>query len=93
MTVVIIRRLNGAKSMVSFLWWAKMVFIGFISFFFLLFGIDNLIGSFHIKNPFEFIMYFFSASFMILVSIVGIIYPALKVCTYNKKKRVGADEK
>jgi hypothetical protein len=28
------------------------------------------------KNPYEFIMYFFSSSLIILISIVGIIYPA-----------------
>ena len=50
-----------------------------VSLFFLIFGIETLIGSFYLKNPLEFIVYFFSASFMVLVSIVGIIYPAIQV--------------
>jgi hypothetical protein len=79
--------------MVSCLWWGKMILIGFFSLFFLLFGIETLIGAFHLKNPLEFIMYFFSASFMILVSLVGILYPAFQVHAHLKTCRDSHDEK
>jgi hypothetical protein len=81
------------QSMVSCLWWGKMILIGFFSLFFLIFGIETLIGAFHLKNPMEFIMYFFSASFMILVSLVGILYPALQVYAHLKTGRDSHDEK
>lgn len=63
----------------SALWWGKMILIALFSLFFLIFGIENLIGAFHLTNPLEFIMYFFSASLMILVSVVGILYPVFQV--------------
>jgi hypothetical protein len=77
----------------SYFWWGKMVLLGFFSLFFLVFGIENLIGAFHLKNPLEFIMYFFSASLMILVSIVGILYPTFRVHAYLKAGKVQDDEK
>ena len=61
------------------LWWGKIVLIGVFSLFFLLFGIETLIGSFGLKNPLEFIMYFFSASLIVLVSLVGILYTIFQV--------------
>jgi len=81
------------KSMGSYFWWGKMILLGFFSLFFLVFGIETLIGTFHLKNPLEFIMYFFSASFMILVSIVGILYPTFQVHAYLKAGKVYHDEK
>jgi hypothetical protein len=81
------------KSMCSGLWWGKMILIGLLSFFFLVFGIETLIGAFHLKNPLEFIMYFFSASLMILVSIVGILYPAFQVHAHFTLEKNNPDEK
>jgi hypothetical protein len=75
----------------SSLWWWKNVLIAMSSLFFLLFGIEMLIGSFYLKNPLEFIIHFFSASFMILVSLVGIIYPAFQVHALFKSRKVEND--
>jgi hypothetical protein len=75
--------------MVSFFWWTKMVLLALCSLFFLIFGIETLMGAFLLKNPLEFIMYFFSSNLIILVSIVGIIYPAFKVHAFLKKKSNG----
>jgi fumarate reductase subunit D len=77
----------------SCFWWGKMILAGFLSLFFLVFGIETLIGAFHLKNPLEFIMYFFSASFMILVSLVGMLYPAFRVHARLKTGKVNHDEK
>jgi hypothetical protein len=54
--------------------WIKNTVILLCSIFFLIFGINILWNSFSVNNPHEFIMLFFSASLMILVCIVGIIY-------------------
>ena len=60
-------------------WWGKNIFIAFLSLFFLIFGINALIGAYSTKNPLEFIMYFFSSSLIILISMVGIIYPFFRM--------------
>jgi len=78
--------------MVASLWWGKMILIGFFSLFFLIFGIETLIGASHLNNPLEFIMYFFSASFMILVSLVGILYPVFQVYDHLKTDKVNHDK-
>lgn len=77
----------------SALWWGKMILIVLLSLFFLALGIENLIGAFHLKNPLEFIMYFFSATFMILVSIVGILYPVFQVRAHLSLENNHHDEK
>jgi amino acid transporter len=52
----------------------KNIVILLLSFFFLVFGIHLLAGSFRMQNPLEFVMTLFSASFIILFCIVGILY-------------------
>jgi antibiotic biosynthesis monooxygenase (ABM) superfamily enzyme len=54
--------------------WIKNTLILVLSLFFLIIGINTLIGSYRINNPMEFVMYFFSASLLILVCLVGVIY-------------------
>jgi hypothetical protein len=54
--------------------WIKNVFVLLLSLFFLIIGVNTLVGSYRINNPMEFVMYFFSASLLILVCIVGVIY-------------------
>ena len=68
-------------------WWVKIVLMGLLSLFFLLYGIETLIGAYSLKNPMEFIVYFFSASFMILVSSVGVIFSFFKI--YGRLKARG----
>jgi hypothetical protein len=77
----------------SYFWWVKNILIAFFALFFLAFGIETLIGSFLLKNPLEFIMYFFSASLMVLVSLVGILYPALKIHALFKTRKNSNDSK
>jgi len=77
----------------SSLWWGKMILILVFSFFFLLFGIENLIGSFQLKNPLEFIASFFSTSLMILVSLVGVLYPVFRIHSCIKICKTDNDEK
>ena len=75
----------------SCIWWGKNILIAVLSVIFLIFGTETLIGSFHLHNPLEFIMYFFSSSFIVLVSIVGIIYPAFQVHSLFKPRKVDHD--
>lgn len=63
----------------KFFWWVLNLFIGMVSLFFLVWGIDVLVFSYTLNNPLEFLMYFFSSSMLILVSAVGVIYCAFRV--------------
>ncbi len=54
--------------------WVKNFLILLLSLFFLLIGINTLLGAYRLNNPMEFLMYFFSASLLILVCMVGVIY-------------------
>ena len=59
--------------------WLKSLAVGLAGVFFLLRGIDALRCAYGLKNPHEFIVYFFSASLMILISTVAIIYPLARI--------------
>lgn len=45
-----------------------------LSLFFLVCGINIMVGAFKMANPLEFVMTLFSASFIILFCIVGLLY-------------------
>jgi len=70
--------------------WIKNVVILVLSVLFLAIGINTLWGSFSLNNPYEFLMYFFSASLLILVCIVGIIYFVFRF--FPNKQQDGIDE-
>jgi zinc transporter ZupT len=68
----------------SWFWWLKLLVIGGVSLLLLLLGINTLLSAYLLKNPLEFIMLFFSASFMILLGLTGLIYPAFRIHTAMK---------
>ncbi|HOG15969.1 MAG TPA: hypothetical protein PLB96_01380 [Syntrophales bacterium] len=65
--------------MKSFGWWIKQILFGGVSLLFLLLGLNALWSAYQMQNPHEFIMLFFSSSLMILISAVGMIYPAVRI--------------
>ncbi len=70
-----------------FFWWVAQIAIGSLSVFFLLVGINVLVGSYGLENPLEFIMYFFSSSMLILVSATFLIFPVVRIYGRFVKKR------
>ena len=72
--------------------WGKNVLIAFLSLFFLAFGINTLINAYSTKNPLEFIMYFFSSSLIILISMVGIIYPVFRIRAILKPNKIDEND-
>lgn len=58
----------------NILTWIKNISVLLLSLFFLAIGVNTLVGSFNLNHPMEFLMYFFSASLLILVCLVGLIY-------------------
>ena len=73
-------------------WWTKHLLIGIFSVFFLMFGIDLLISSYHLSSPHEFIMCFFASNLMIMISAVGILYPAIRIFARLRTKNVEEDD-
>jgi len=71
----------------SLFWWIKIIAIAVLSLFFLAFSITNLIGAYQLRNPQEFVMSFFSHSLMLMISLVGLIYPILQFYHYIKNKK------
>jgi len=65
-------------------WWGKNLIILCGSLFFLFFGISNLLHSYKVSNPLEFIVFFFSSSLMILISVTGVIYVVFRLLSLRK---------
>jgi TRAP-type C4-dicarboxylate transport system permease small subunit len=74
------------------MWWPSQVIMTLLSGFFLVFGIELLIGSYSLKNPFSFIMTFFSASFIILISLALMITFVIKMIQVYRKLKSPADK-
>jgi hypothetical protein len=70
--------------------WIKNSLILLLSIIFLIIGTNTLVGSFKLNDPMEFVMYFFSASLLILVCLVGIIYFVFRF--FPKKQQNGIDD-
>ncbi len=72
----------------SITWWVKIIAITIFALFLLGLSIIKLLESYTMINPIEFVMSFFSSSFMLLLSIVGLIYPIMQLYYYfNPDKR------
>jgi TRAP-type C4-dicarboxylate transport system permease small subunit len=52
----------------KYTWWIFQILLLLISIFFLVFGLDLLGAAYLLEDPFTFIMTFFAASFVVLIS-------------------------
>jgi TRAP-type C4-dicarboxylate transport system permease small subunit len=52
----------------KYTWWICQVLLVLVSLFFFLFGLDLLVSAYRLADPFTFIMTFFAASFVLLIS-------------------------
>ncbi len=74
----------------KYTWWIFQVIMTFVSGFFLIFGFDLIIGSYSLNDPFSFIMTFFAASFVILISLALMISFLIKMIrVYRQIKKSG----
>ncbi|GBC60757.1 hypothetical protein DENIS_1716 [Desulfonema ishimotonii] len=53
-------------------WWIRQIFLTLTGCFFLIFGIQILIASYQLQDPFSFVMTFFASNLIILISAVMI---------------------
>ncbi len=68
----------------KYTWWFFQILMLLVSIFFTVFGIDLLIGAYSLNDPFNFIMTFFAASFIILISLALAISFILKMVRVYK---------
>ena len=76
-------------------WWIIQIGMIVLSLFFTIFGIDLLISAYLINNPYTFIMLFFSASFIILISLTlftGFIIKIVRMYKYLKTNTENSDQ-
>lgn len=76
----------------SWSWWVKIMVIGILSVFFFIFGLEILIGAYTLGHPQIFVMYFFSGSFIMLISFIGILYPVFQIYAFFHPQPVLHDE-
>jgi hypothetical protein len=63
------------------IWWLAQILLTAAACFFVFFGISLLIAAYQLKDPFSFIMTFFAANLIILISavmVVGFVMRALR---------------
>lgn len=66
-------------------WWIYQALLFLVSVFFLVFGIDLLMASYRLDDPFSFIMTFFAANFILLISTaLGISFVIKMVRVYKQ---------
>ncbi|OPY82407.1 MAG: hypothetical protein A4E71_03194 [Smithella sp. PtaU1.Bin162] len=70
----------------------KNITILILCIFFLIVGVNTLIGSYSLNNPVEFVMYFFSSSLLILVCIAGLIYLFFRVFPRKQSDEINNHE-
>jgi hypothetical protein len=74
--------------MAGMFWWIRQVVLILIGAFFLYYGIQLLISSYDLKDPFIFIMTFFAANFIVLISatiVFGFAYRIFIALRQSKK--------
>ncbi len=66
----------------KYYWWPLQIVLTLLSLFFAFFGINLLMGAYQLQDPFSFIMTFFAACLMILISLtlaIGFIIKMIRV--------------
>jgi len=73
-------------------WWIRHIVLILIGSFFLYYGIQLLIGSYDLNDPFVFIMTFFAANFIILISATLIFGFAYRMVTALRQSKKNEDD-
>jgi len=77
----------------KYLWWTVQVLCLLISLCFFVFGIDLIRGAYGLDDPFSFIMTFFAASFIILISLtLALVFIIKMIRVYRCLKPSQAQE-
>lgn len=71
----------------KYYWWPAQTILLLISLFFFIFGVDLLSGAYSLNDPFNFIMTFFAACLIILISLTLLIGFIIKMARVYKRIR------
>jgi len=63
----------------KYFWWTVQILCLFVSLFFFVFGVDLIRGAYGLNDPFSFIMTFFAASFIMLISLTLALVALVKM--------------
>ena len=80
--------------MAGIFWWIRQIALILLGSFFLYYGVELLISSYDLDDPYSFIMTFFASNFIILISatlIFGFAYRMITV--YRQSKNIDTDPK
>jgi len=75
------------KAQMKYTWWILQILMMLVSIFFLIFGVDLMRAAYALENPHNFIMTFFSASFIMLISLTLAIVFLIKIIRVFKQVR------
>ena len=73
--------------MIGKFWWLRQIVLILLGSFFLYYGIELLISSYGLNDPYTFLMTFFASNFIILISaalIIGFTYRMVVVYRNSK---------
>ena len=76
--------------MSAIFWWIRQIVLISLGSFFLYYGIELLISSYGLNDPYTFIMTFFASNFIILISatlIFSFAYRMIAVFRQSKKNK------
>jgi hypothetical protein len=76
-------------------WWMRQFVLILLGSFFLYYGIELLISSYGLNDPFTFIMTFFASNFIILISaalVIGFAYRMIAVYRHLKNTEPESQE-
>lgn len=71
----------------KYLWWIFQILLILVSAFFFIFGINLLMAAYSLEDPFSFIMTFFAASFIVLISAALVITFIIKMIRVYRRIR------
>ncbi len=75
-------------------WWIRQIVLILLGSFFLYYGIELLISSYGLNDPYTFLMTFFASNFIILISaalVIGFAYRMVAV--YRRSKNIESGSK
>ena len=70
-------------------WWARQIVLMLAACFFLFFGIQLLVAAYRLKDPFHFVMTFFSSNLIILISLtlmIGFVVRMVSICRKGREE-------
>ncbi|PIE63337.1 MAG: hypothetical protein CSA25_00655 [Desulfobacter postgatei] len=72
----------------KYLWWTVQASCLLTALFFFVFGIDLIRGAYDLTDPFSFVMTFFAASFIILISLtLALVFMIKMIRVYRRLGR------